>query len=174
MTLEQVATILMLAAAAPAMFGEAVSAADGVPFRLVPRAPTAPDARRAPAPPPPRAALALVNASTLILNNLYVSPCGAGNWGSNQLGGVPVPPGREFTITDIEPGCYDLKVSDPPWFECVIGGARLRGYQGWIITTWTTTRATLDDCSTTSQIAPAGRRPWGANSFVPAGEAAYR
>jgi hypothetical protein len=93
------------------------------------------------------ATLALVNKSHLILGYLYVSPCGIRHWGLNQLEGAPLAPSRAFTLADIEPGCYDLKVSTPPWFECVIGGARLSGYSTWIITSWTITRSVLGECS---------------------------
>jgi hypothetical protein len=93
------------------------------------------------------ATLALVNKSYLILGYLYVSPCGIGHWGLNHLEGAPLAPSRSFTLADIEPGCYDLKVSTPPWFECVIGGARLSGYSTWIITSWTITRSVLGECS---------------------------
>jgi hypothetical protein len=106
----------------------------------------------------PIGALALVNKSYLILNQLYISSCGVGDWGPNQLAGVPLAPGRAFTFTNIGAGCYDLKVSSPPWFECVVGGARLQGYEAWIITSWTITRAVFGECSETSQIVSAGAK----------------
>src|ERR1700716_2437363 len=68
----------------------------------------------------------LVNTSGVTIDQLYISPCGGRHWGPNQLAGAPVWSTRAFTVSNIEPGCYDLMVMLPPWNECIMAGAALR------------------------------------------------
>lgn len=102
----------------------------------------------------------LVNASGATLHQLYISPCGSGHWGSNQLAWTPIWSSRSFTISDIAPGCYDLMVILPGFNECIIAGAALRSILTWTITSWTLTQAGVGDCSHISYVASAGRKPW--------------
>ncbi len=50
----------------------------------------------------------LVNKSGRTIDEFYISPCWAKNWGNNQISWTPVWTSKTFTIKDIEPGCYNL------------------------------------------------------------------
>jgi hypothetical protein len=104
--------------------------------------------------------LVLVNQSGMTLDALYVSPCAGRHWGPNQLAGAWLGSSRSFTVSNLEPGCYDLKVVLPPWNECVINGAAIFKGLVWTITWSTATEAAFEDCSRTSHIVSVGRRPW--------------
>lgn len=54
------------------------------------------------------ATLKLVNSSSYDVYYLYVAPCDAITWGADQLGTEIVPAGKEFTLSNIPPGCYHL------------------------------------------------------------------
>jgi hypothetical protein len=57
-------------------------------------------------------ALTIVNnTQNITICNLYISPTGNSDWGENKLAGAQIAPGETFNI-DVEPGTYDLKVSD--------------------------------------------------------------
>src|ERR1700716_3866425 len=75
----------------------------------------------------------LVNTSGVTIDRLYISPCGGRHWGPNQLAGAPVWSTRAFTVSNIEPGCYDIMVMLPPWNECILAGAALRHGLAWTI-----------------------------------------
>jgi hypothetical protein len=102
----------------------------------------------------------LVNSSGVTIDQLYISPCGGRHWGPNQLAGAPVWSTRAFTVSNIEPGCYDIMVVLPPWNECIMAGAALRRGLAWTISKSTVTQATFGDCSMTPNIVMGGRRPW--------------
>ena len=102
----------------------------------------------------------LVNASGVTLYELYIAPCGSQHWGPDQLQGVALSSSRRFTIGDIQPGCYDVKVITPFWNECIIAGATLRGATAWTITPMMLGSAVFGDCSYTEHYVSAGRREW--------------
>jgi hypothetical protein len=102
----------------------------------------------------------LVNTSGVTIDQLYISPCGGRHWGPNQLAGAPVWSTRAFTVSNIDPGCYDIMVVLPPWNECIMAGAALRRGLAWTISKSTVTQAAFGDCSMTPNIALSGRRPW--------------
>jgi hypothetical protein len=102
----------------------------------------------------------LVNSSGVTIDQLYISPCDGRHWGPNQLSGSPVRSTRAFTVSDIEPGCYDIMVVLPPWNECIMAGAELRRGLAWTISKSTVTQAVFGDCSMMRNIVPGGRRPW--------------
>jgi hypothetical protein len=106
------------------------------------------------------AEIILVNASAFPLEHFYVVPCGAPHWGADQLGGVPVPPSRHFTVSNIREGCYDLRVILPPWNQCTVAGEYIRGTKAWAITWSTAFLSTNADCSYVSHYVSSGRRPW--------------
>lgn len=101
----------------------------------------------------------VVNASTVALQHLYISPCGARHWGPDQLTEA-LPPSRFFTISSIEPGCYDVEFVVAPWNVCVIAGAALRRSEVWKVTQWTVFGSQSGDCSHVAGYVPAKRRPW--------------
>jgi hypothetical protein len=102
----------------------------------------------------------LVNASGVTLYELYIAPCGSQHWGPNQFREGALSSSRTFTIANIEPGCYDLKVMVPFWNECLIEGAKLRGSIAWTITPMMLGSAVFGDCSYTEHYVSAGRLPW--------------
>ena len=88
--------------------------------------------------------LELSNASKTPLHHLYFSTVGEKNWGEDQLGDTDedvVGPGDSYTLTDIEPGKYDLKLVASDGTECVLGNVRFG-----VDKTWTVTEAMLDSC----------------------------
>jgi hypothetical protein len=102
----------------------------------------------------------LVNTSGVTIDQLYISPCGGRHWGPNQLAGAPVWSTRAFTVSNIDPGCYDIMVVLPPWNECIMAGAALRRGLAWTISKSTLTQAIFGDCSQSPNIVMGGRRPW--------------
>ena len=105
----------------------------------------------------------LMNTSGVALKELYISRCNAPHWGANQLVGAPLWSSRSFTVSNIEPGCYDVMVVLPPWNECITTGLSLRRTTSWNISWSTRVQASVDDCSRIANIASSGRRPWIAN-----------
>ncbi len=101
----------------------------------------------------------IVNASRVPLRHLYLSPCGARQWGPDQFTGS-LPPSRHFTISEIVPGCYDVEFVTDPWNICVLAGAALRGREVWKVTEWTVFGSQSRDCSHVAGYADAGRRPF--------------
>jgi hypothetical protein len=101
----------------------------------------------------------LVNTSGVTIDQLYISPCWGRHWGPNQLAGAPVWSSRAFTVSNIEPGCYDIMVVLPSWNECIMAGAALRRGLAWTISKSTLTQAVFGDCSQTPNIVMGGRRP---------------
>jgi hypothetical protein len=57
------------------------------------------------------ARLILENQSSVTMCYLYITPDVSDGWGSDQIGeGNTIPAGDTFTITDIPPGTYDLRI----------------------------------------------------------------
>ena len=108
--------------------------------------------------PATAAEFTIVNASDVILRHVYVSPCGATQWGPDQLA-IALPPSRDFTI-DVAAGCYDIEFVTDPWNVCVVAGTVLRGRKVWKVTQWTVFGSQSGDCSHVARYAPAGRRRW--------------
>jgi hypothetical protein len=112
---------------------------------------------------PARAAeFVLVNQSGVIIDELFISPCGKRHWGPNQLAGTAVMSTRAFSIANIDPGCYDIMVILPVGHECIMAGASLPQGRGlaWTISKSTLTQALFGDCSQAPNIVVGGRRPW--------------
>jgi hypothetical protein len=100
----------------------------------------------------------IVNASNIPLQHLYVSPCGARQWGPDQFTEA-LPPSRFFTVSGIMPGCYDIQFVVAPWNSCVIAGASLRRSEVWKVTRWTVFGSQSGDCSHVASYVPASQRP---------------
>jgi hypothetical protein len=101
----------------------------------------------------------IVNGSSVPLRHLYVSPCGAQQWGPDQLA-ESLPPSRLATISGIVPGCYDIQFIVDPWNNCVIAGANLQRGTIWKITRWTVFGSQSGDCSHVAGYVPIRRQPW--------------
>jgi hypothetical protein len=59
-----------------------------------------------------RYALTICNYSRYRIDRLYLSASDENTWGPDQLGQRVMNVGTEFTLTNIRPGEYDLKVVD--------------------------------------------------------------
>lgn len=71
-----------------------------------------------PAPPPP---LQIENVSSdFAIEKLYITQAANGDWGPNLLSGDDVLPGEVFTVTDIPPGLYDVRLVDETGASCVL------------------------------------------------------
>jgi hypothetical protein len=57
------------------------------------------------------ATLKIVNNSSYIINDVYVSKSSSSYWGADQLGYNIITVGETFTLTEIPPDTYDIKVS---------------------------------------------------------------
>jgi hypothetical protein len=101
----------------------------------------------------------IVNGSEVPLRHLYLSPCGAREWGPDQLA-ESLPPSRLATITGIVPGCYDIQFIVDPWNNCVIAGAHLRRGTVWKITHWTVFGSQSGDCSHVAGYVPTRPKLW--------------
>lgn len=101
----------------------------------------------------------IVNGSQVPLEHLYISPCGAKDWGPDQLTGS-LSPSRLFTVSNITPGCYDVKFVVAPWNVCVAAGAALRRSEVWRVSSWTVFGSQGGDCSNVAGYVSAGRRRW--------------
>lgn len=102
----------------------------------------------------------IINASGAVLYDLYIAPCNGPHWGPNQLAGFPVVTSRTFTISNIQPGCYDVKLLVPYWNECIVAGATLRGRTAWRITPMMLTNGVLGECSYIVHYVSGGQLPW--------------
>lgn len=88
--------------------------------------------------------LDIVNRSKTTVHHLYLSDSKDAEWGPDQFGNGNkdvVEPGETFTLTDIEPGRYDVKVVAADGTECVIENVRIAESKEWVIT-----ESMLDDC----------------------------
>jgi hypothetical protein len=101
----------------------------------------------------------LVNASEVALQHFYISPCGARDWGPDQLT-ASLPPSRFFTVSSIAPGCYDVEFVVAPWNVCVIAGVPLRRRHAWKVTRSTVFGSQSGDCSHVADYVAAGQRLW--------------
>ena len=101
----------------------------------------------------------IVNASETPLQHLYVSPCGAKQWGHDQFAEA-LPPSRYFTVSNITPGCYDVEFVVDPWNVCVLAGATLHRRAVWKVTHWTVFGSQGGECSHVVGYVSAGQRPW--------------
>jgi len=109
----------------------------------------------------------LVNKSGVTIDQFYLSPCWARNWGNNQIAWTPVWTSKTFTIKDIVPGCYNLMVVLPYGNRCVISGELVEGTKAWTITPWTSFRAAAGGCSYIAHPVSAGGRPQDRRDFIP-------
>jgi hypothetical protein len=109
----------------------------------------------------------LVNKSGRTIDQFYMSPCWARNWGNNQIADTPVWTSKTFTIKDIAPGCYNLMVVLPYGNRCVISGELIEGIKAWTITQWTPFRAAAGGCSYIAHPVSAGERSQDRRDFIP-------
>lgn len=58
------------------------------------------------------ATLAIRNVSNESVMYIYMSPCSQTTWGPDLLGSNVLPRGSQFTLSNIQPGCWDLRCVD--------------------------------------------------------------
>jgi hypothetical protein len=78
-----------------------------------------------------------VNKSSLTIHHIYLSEANEKEWGEDQLGNNEtdtIEPGASFTLTDITPNLYDLKLVDADGDECIVGGVKLKASESVTLT----------------------------------------
>ena len=88
--------------------------------------------------------LEVQNDSKTKIVHLYMSAIDEKNWGEDQLGADDqdtIDAADSYTIEDIDPGIYDLKIVAEDGTSCVLGHVRFA--EGKV---WTITEALLDSC----------------------------
>jgi hypothetical protein len=109
--------------------------------------------------------LILINKSGEPVQQLFVAPCHHEFWGANQLTHAPLWSGRSFTISNIEPGCYDLMIEVPPWNSCIYSGTILNRTRSLTITWSTLVQASTNDCFRPAHIVSAGKGRYIPNAY---------
>jgi hypothetical protein len=69
------------------------------------------------------------NLTTVTISQLYLAPSGTGKWGPNQCENDPdkaVDPDERLTITGVEPGRYDVKLTDKNGRMCLVPNIELK------------------------------------------------
>lgn len=88
--------------------------------------------------------LEVANESKTTIHHIYLSAVGEKNWGDDQLGDGEddtIDPGDSYTMSDIDPGRYDLKLVASDGTVCVVGNVRFGADK-----VWTVTEGMLDTC----------------------------
>jgi len=77
------------------------------------------------------------NKSDYSIHHIYLSESKENEWGPDQLGDGDadvIDPGESFTLTDISPNKYDVKIVDEDQDECVVGGVKVAANENVILT----------------------------------------
>jgi hypothetical protein len=80
-----------------------------------------------------RYGLTVHNRSAYTIYRLYVSRSDENNWGPDQLGRRVIAPGASFTLNNILPGEYDLKVVDQDGDTVVRRGINVFNDKTWTL-----------------------------------------
>ncbi len=86
----------------------------------------------------------VANKSKTTIAHIYISEVDSNKWGDDQLGDDDddvIEPGDSYTVEDIEPGRYDLKLVASDKTTCVVHNQRIGSDK-----TWTVTEEMLDSC----------------------------
>ena len=68
------------------------------------------------------------NKSQFAIHHLFLSPVKENEWGPDQLGDKDedvIEPGETFTLNQIAPNKYDVKIVDEDDDECVVAGVKI-------------------------------------------------
>lgn len=82
-----------------------------------------------------RYSLKLNNKSKFDIYHLQVSSTEEDEWGPDQLGDNVLEAGTSFTLTNIKPGEYDIRVIDEDGDKCVLNNVKIFENSQWDITT---------------------------------------
>ena len=69
-----------------------------------------------------------------IIHQLYIAPAKSNNWGENKLQSKKIARTERFTISNLAPGMYDLKVVDDDNDTCVFPDINISQNQEWKLT----------------------------------------
>ncbi len=70
------------------------------------------------------------NLTAVTISKLYLAPAGSNQWGPDQCRNDPdgvVDPDERLTLTGIEPGRYDVKLTDKAGRTCVVPNVDVKG-----------------------------------------------
>lgn len=84
-----------------------------------------------------KVSIKFTNKSDFSIHHIYLSETKENEWGPDQLGDKHsdvVEPGSSFTLTDIKPNKYDIKIVDEDEDECVVGGVKVAASENVILT----------------------------------------
>jgi hypothetical protein len=84
----------------------------------------------------------IVNNSTRVIRNVYLSPTDSENWGSEQLGGSTIASGQSFTISNVACDQQQIKVIGEDQDGCFLSAVVACGTNA----TWTITNDTAANC----------------------------
>ncbi len=77
------------------------------------------------------------NKSDFSIHHIFLSEVKENDWGPDQLGDGDtdtIEPGDSFTLTDISPNKYDIKIVDEDKDECVVGGVTVAASETVVLT----------------------------------------
>lgn len=94
-----------------------------------------------------KASVKIKNNSKWAIHHLYLSSTSDEKWGPDQLGDEVINTGESFTLKNIDPDKYDVKLVDEDGDECVVGGVPLSGGTD----VWNITDKDLLKCQKASQ-----------------------
>ena len=72
------------------------------------------------------ATVEFVNQSSWDIHEIYLSPTSESDWGDDYLDDDILTKGDQLTITDIEPGSWDVMVVDEDGDKCVIEAVKFK------------------------------------------------
>ena len=78
----------------------------------------------------------ITNSTDKNVHHLYLSPASANTWGPDQLGSGHsdvIDAGGKFTLTGVEDGTYDVKLTLEDGSACVAKGVKFEGDMEWTI-----------------------------------------
>jgi len=70
------------------------------------------------------------NLTSVTISKLYLAPPGTNNWGPDQCQNDPdgsVDPDERLMLKGIEPGRYDVKVTDKAGRSCIVPDVEIKG-----------------------------------------------
>jgi hypothetical protein len=110
------------------------------------------------------------NTRTITFCYLYISPTGNSDWGEDKLQGTQIAPGETYTIDEVDPDTYDLKITDCDGASEITSNAQdLSNPFEWTLTENTPTVKLINNTQNITfcylYISPAGSGNWGENQM---------
>lgn len=90
----------------------------------------------------PATSVAIVNNSSRLIRNVYLSHVNADDWSANQLGDATIPPGQSSTLSNVACDAQQVKVIAEDENGCFLSYVINCGENS----TWTITDNTARDC----------------------------